>query len=99
MELQQVIEENTFRREVIMRKIIFGLVVFYLVPLALFAQKTIQVEDMMNFVYPRNLKVSPEGNRFVFTVRTADFEKSRWVSRLWYFDSMSKIVVYKKPKK
>ncbi len=74
-----------------MRKIIFGLVLFYLVPLALFAQKTIQVEDMMNFVYPRNLKVSPEGNRFVFTVRTADFEKSRWVSRLWYFDSMSKI--------
>ncbi|MFZ0388832.1 MAG: S9 family peptidase, partial [Calditrichia bacterium] len=52
---------------------------------ALFAEP-ITVEDFLQFKYPSSLAVSPEGNRWVYTVRSADFQESRWSSDLWWLE-------------
>ncbi len=54
-----------------------------ILPFLLFAQQKVTVEALMQLRYPGQLAVSPDGSRFVFTVRTPDFQKSRWQTRLW----------------
>ena len=70
-----------------MKKFILLVIVF---PLLLFARQAVTVEELMQLRYPGRLTVSPEGNRFVFTVRTPDFRKSRWETRLWMFSEDEK---------
>ncbi len=62
---------------------LFAFFLFF-IPLMLQASVKITVEDFMKFKYPRSLAVSPDGEKFVYTVRHADFLESDWQYQLWY---------------
>ncbi|MEJ2634650.1 MAG: S9 family peptidase [Calditrichia bacterium] len=59
----------------------------FMFPFLLHAAEKITIKDFMKFKYPRDLAVSPDGGQFVFTIRSANFEDSRWQTQLWYMPS------------
>lgn len=63
-------------------------IIFFVILFSQFvvAQKKITVEDFLKFHYPYEFTVSPDRQKFVYTVKSADFEKSHWQKHLWLLD-------------
>ncbi|NOX37008.1 MAG: S9 family peptidase [Calditrichaeota bacterium] len=50
--------------------------------------RPLTIEDALQLPYPRTFDVSPDGNRFVFTIHLPDFQESRWQTQIWIQDGM-----------
>lgn len=74
----------------IMGKFKFILLFLVLISSSFAAGNKISVEDFLQFKYPQNLAVHPDGNHFAFIVRVADFQKNIWQQQLWYLDLQEK---------
>ncbi len=48
------------------------------------------VENLMELKAPREFSVSRDGKKFVFSIRTPNFEKSKWEYHLWYLTGNEK---------
>jgi dipeptidyl aminopeptidase/acylaminoacyl peptidase len=49
-------------------------------------RRPITIEDLLRFMTVGNPEISPDGGQIVFTVRTVDTEKNRYLSHLWLAD-------------
>ncbi|HKJ69517.1 MAG TPA: hypothetical protein VKA68_16295, partial [bacterium] len=68
-----------------MNRLIKVLAILLLSPILLPAQQKITVDDFLQFHYPREIAVSPDGEQIAYIVRSADTEESEWRSHLWLF--------------
>ncbi len=53
--------------------------------------RALTIDDALQLPYPRTFAVSPDGKRFVFTVRVPDFQESRWHTQIWIQDGRGQL--------
>lgn len=67
-----------------MKRIFVLIIAIVLLAGALYAAP-VTVEKLMSLRYAWTFDPAPDGQSFVYTVRTPDFEKSRWLYQTWLF--------------